>query len=78
MRTFNQLLTRGVPPWWRIGIIHPIYKAGDKDDPGYYRDITVVVILAKLYAMVLEARASAWAEQMKCRAKGQAGFRKGF
>ena len=28
--------------------------------------------------MVPEARASAWAEQMKCRAKGQAGFRKDF
>ena len=32
----------------------------------------------QLYAMVLEARASAWAEFKKCRAKGQAGFRKDF
>ena len=78
VRTFHQILTQGVPPCWCIGLIHPIYKAGDKDDPGNYRGITVVVILAKLYAMVLEARASAWAEQMKCRAKGQAGFRKDF
>ena len=78
VRTFNQMLTQGVPPCWCIGLIHPIYKAGDKDDPGKYRGITVVVILAKLYAMVLEARTSAWAEQMKCRAKGQAGFRKDF
>ena len=38
----------------------------------------MVPILAKLYAMVLEARASAWAEHRKCRAKGQAGFRKDF
>ena len=57
-------------------MIHPIFKAGDPDDPSNYRGITVVVILAKLYAMVLEARASAWAEHWKCRAKGQAGFRK--
>ena len=42
------------------------------------REITGVVILAKLYAMVLEARATAWAEHTKCRAKGQAGFRKDF
>ena len=28
--------------------------------------------------MVLEARATAWAEQSKSRAKGQAGFRKVF
>ena len=78
VRTLNQILTQGVPPCWCIGLIHPIYEAGDKDDPGNYRGITVVVILAKLYAMVLEARASAWAEQMKCRARGRAGFRKDF
>ena len=59
-------------------LIHPIFKAGDPSDPGNYRGITVVVILAKLYAMVLEARASSWAEHVKCRAKGQAGFRKDF
>ena len=38
----------------------------------------MVVILAKLYAMVLEARASGSAEHEECRAKGQAGFRKDF
>ena len=38
----------------------------------------VVVVLYKLYALVLEARATAWAEQSESRAKGQAGFRKDF
>ena len=32
-----------------------IFKAEDEDDPGNYRGITVVGILSKLYAMVLEA-----------------------
>ena len=76
--TFNQILEKSVPPSWCIGLIHPIFKAGEKDDPGNCRGITVVVILSKLYAMVLEARATAWAEQSKSRAKGQAGFRKDF
>ena len=44
--TFNQILDKGDPPSWCIGLIHPIYKAGDRDDPGNYRDITVVVILS--------------------------------
>ena len=74
VRTFNQILDKGVPPSWCIGLIHPIYKAGDRDDPGNHRGITVIGILAKLYAMVLEARATA--EESKCRAKGQADFRK--
>ena len=78
VQTFNQVLSSGVPSAWCTGLIHPISKAGDPDDPGNYRRITVIVILANLYAMVLEARASAWAEQRKCRAKGQAGFRKDF
>ena len=76
VQTFNQLLNKGVPPAWCTGLIHPIFKAGDPEDAGNYRGITVVVILAKLYAMVLETRASRWAEHSKRRAKGQAGFRK--
>ena len=59
VQTFDQVLDKGVPTAWRTGLIHPIFKAGDPDVPGNYRGITVVVILAKLYAMVLEARASA-------------------
>ena len=78
VQTFNQVLNQGVPPAWCTGLIHPIFKAGDPEDAANYRGITVVVILAKLYAMVLEARASEWAEHDKCRAKGQAGFRKDF
>ena len=38
----------------------------------------MVVNLSKLYAMVLEARATAWAELSRSRARGQAGFRKAF
>ena len=76
--TFIQTLNKGVPPSWCIGLVHPILKAGDKDDPGNYRGITVVVSLLKLYALVLEARATAWAEQSRSRARGQAGFSKDF
>ena len=71
VQTFNQVLMEGVPPTWCTGLIHPIFKAGDPDDPGNYRGITVVPILAKLYAMVLEARASAWAEHRKAGPKGK-------
>ena len=76
VQTFNQVLMKGLPPTWCTVITHPTFKAGYPDDPGIFRGITVVPILAKLYVMVLEARASVWAEHRKCRAKGQAGFRK--
>ena len=74
--TFNELLSRGVPQSWCTGVIHPIFKSGDVNDPGNYRGITVTSVLVKLFAMVLEARMSTWAEQSELRAHGQAGFRK--
>ena len=78
VQTFNQVLMEGVPPTWCTGLIHPIFKAEDPDDPGMHRGIGVAPILAKLYAMVLEARASARAEHRQWGAEGQAGFRKNF
>ena len=73
---FNQMLEHGVPESWCMGVIHPIFKAGDANDPSNYRGITVTAVLAKLFAMVLEERLSAWAEAKQLRAAGQAGFRK--
>jgi hypothetical protein len=36
------------------------------------------LVLAKVFAMILEARLSSWAEERGLRARGQAGFRKDF
>ena len=76
--TFNQMLHSGVPESWCEGVIHPIFKSGDEDDPGNYRGITVTAVLAKLFVMVLEKRMSCWAEAKQLRASGQAGFRKDY
>ena len=76
--TFNQMLIYGVPQSWCSGVIHPIFKSGDANDPSNYRGITVTSVLAKLFAMVLEARMSIWAECHDLRAEGQAGFRKDY
>ena len=75
---FNQMLAHGVPESWCMGVIHPIFKAGDANDPGNYRGITVTAILAKLFAMVLESRLSTWAEAKQLRTAGQAGFCKDY
>ena len=75
-QVFTHMLMNGVPSDWCKGIIHPIFKAGDVNDPGNYRGITVTPVLSKLFAMILEARMSSWAEQCDIRAAGQAGFRK--
>ncbi len=48
VQTFNQLPNKGVPPAWCTGLIQPIFKAGVPENAGYYRGMTVVVILSKL------------------------------
>ena len=67
--TFHQVLPPVVLACWCVGGMHPVSKAGNRNDPGSYRSITAVVILAKLYAMGLNARATAWAEDTRCRAQ---------
>ena len=71
--TFAHLLLNGVPECLCKGVIHPIFKAG----PSNYRGITDTPVLSKLFAMILEARLSEWAECSGIRADGQAGFCKG-
>ncbi len=78
LRIFNQFLDNNFPAELSVGVIHPIFKAGDHDDPGNYRGITVGPVLAKLFAMILDQRLATWTEKNKLRAKGQAGFRKDF
>ena len=75
---FSHLLHNGVPAAWCQGVIHPIFKAGARDDPSKYGGITVNPTLSKLYAMVLEGRLTDWAEQRGLRAIGQSGFRRVF
>ena len=71
--TAIQVQQRDAPASWCDGVIHPLFKAGDGNDPGNYGGIIAGVILAKLYAMFLEARATIWAEDRRCRAQGQTG-----
>ena len=66
------------PPDWALGAITSIHKKGDVTDPNNYRGITVGHVLAKLYAIVVNARLTTWLETRGLRAKGQAGFRQGY
>jgi hypothetical protein len=55
-----------------------LHKGGDALQFKNYRGITVGPILAKVFAMILEARLSSWAQERGLQARGQAGFRKDF
>ena len=75
---FNLMLVNHFPKQLSIGLITAVYKSGDKSDMSNYRGITVVSVIAKLFAMILDHRIAVWAEDEGIKAKGQAGFRKDF
>jgi hypothetical protein len=75
---FNKLLQQGYSASLSTGIIHALHKGGDALQFENYRGITVGHVLAKVFAMILEAWLSSWAEERGLRARGQAGFRKDF
>jgi hypothetical protein len=53
-------------------------KKGDASKFNNYRGITVGLVLAKLFTMILDKRLSEWVEQHGLRAKGQVGFCKDY
>ncbi len=61
-----------------MGVIHALFKSGDASSVDNYRGITVGLVIAKFFAMVLESRLSSWAECKGIRAHGQAGFRQDY
>jgi hypothetical protein len=78
-RLFTAVFRSGCAPReWLLGAITAIHKKGDATEPNNYRGITVGHVLGKLYALMLNARLSAWAEASGVRAVGQGGFRQGF
>jgi hypothetical protein len=75
---FNKLLQQGYSASLSTGIIHALHKGDDALQFENYRGITMGPVLAKVFAMILEARLSNWAEERGLQARGQAGFRKDF
>jgi len=75
---FNKLLQQGYSASLSTRVIHALHKGGDPLQFENYRGITVGPILAKVFAMILEAQLSNWVEERGLCANGQVGFRKDF
>ena len=51
---FNHVFDTGqYPSAWSGAIIVPIHKSGDKDDPNNYRGVSLLSILGKVFAHIL-------------------------
>ena len=65
-----------VPNEWSKGIIKPLPKSDDLRNPLNYRPITIISILCKIYANILNRRLLLWLENNGLLADEQNGFRK--
>ena len=51
---FNTIIANGeYPSSWATGIIHPVHKRADHKVPAYYRKVTVMPCIGKLFESVL-------------------------
>ncbi|XP_062831915.1 ras-GEF domain-containing family member 1A isoform X1 [Anolis carolinensis] len=64
-----------IPVGWKMAIVVPVYKKGNKKDPGSYRPISLIDIVAKIYARYLLNRAECWEKEKHILVEEQAGFR---
>ena len=76
-RLFNSFMRDSYPSELSVSVIVPVPKPkGDPMSHDSYRGIAVGSSLAKLFSMVMNARADDWAEDHGLRAEGQFGFRR--
>ena len=76
---FNTILeTKRYPEDWTCGIITPIHKLGETDNPDNYRGITINSCLSKLFNLLLTNRLTSFVNEKGILKYNQIGFRKDF
>ena len=76
---FNKLLElEHYPIQWATGLIIPLHKSGETDDPINFRGITINSCLSKLFTLLLNERLTLFCESNQIIEYNQVGFRKGF
>ena len=73
---FNVLFNLGYfPDAWSVGLVIPIFKKGNPNEPENYRGITLLSCIGKLFTSMINTRLNAWAEINNKFDKHQYGFR---
>ncbi|CAH8458231.1 unnamed protein product [Dicrocoelium dendriticum] len=65
-----------LPTAWKMGIIKPIYKGGNRQDPASYRPICLTSIVCKIMERVLKRALRLHLERLDLISSAQHGFRK--
>ena len=75
---FSQSLTQGVfPSALKRAAIVPIFKSGDKSNPGNYRPISLTSCISKVFECIIRIQVLAFLERKSLLNNTQNGFRSG-
>ena len=76
---FNNILnSNNYPQNWCNGVITPIHKTGETNNPDNFRGITINSCLSKLFNLLITRHLTTFANDKKLLYYNQLGFRKGF
>ncbi len=76
-RLINKSLDTGVfPDALKVAKVSPIYKSGDRTDPGNYRPISVLPAVSKLFERIVHTQLSDYLDKYSLLSDCQFGFRK--
>ena len=73
---FNYILNKNsFPKQWTKGMILPIHKKGNSNEPSNYRGITLVSYFCKLFTVIINERLKKWALENETISDAQFGFK---
>ena len=75
---FNAAAQVEIPISWKISVIVPIFKKGDRGAPHCYRPISLIDTVTKVIGRILLTRLRSWAEEWGGISRFQYGFRPGL
>lgn len=74
----NRSLSSGIcPEIFKVSIVKPIYKTGDKMEPLNYRPISLITNVSKIFEMTLKTRILGFLDKYNILSAQQFGFRQG-
>ncbi|KAK4810689.1 hypothetical protein QYF61_007489 [Mycteria americana] len=70
-------LTREVPVEWRLANVTPIYRKGQKEDPGNYKPVSLTLVLGKVMEQIILSAITRHVQDDQAIRPSQHGFMKG-
>ena len=70
--------TGTIPTLWKLALVSPIHKSGDKGDPSNYRPISLTCIACKIMEHTVLSHVSKQLASNKILTDAQHGFRQGL